>query len=311
MAPAVFCSGNCGAGDTVSQFYSVSVPIYTTPFASYVNGVLYEFTQTAGTRCEWNRVTPGRYPWDIELLSRYPDGWNFPAVEPIPGKWTYRLSIDDLLPVPFLHGWFHDFDRFVPPAVDPGHHCTTEEPLQNYVPLTTRPDAVITPVSELPPPPDFKKHSTPCFCLGECPQNRRPTEKYFVQSNDITTLPGYVAGKLYAVTLPGTNPCEWNAVEPTGGGTTELLSKANIAPINADHAYELQLVILNLIGGVSIFRGWRQWDNTGDELEGYDALCDVEVILNTIVGTGHVTLTPVPWWLCDDAAARIWIAAQS
>jgi len=311
MAPVLFCSENCGAGDFVSQYYVITVPIYSQPFQNYVNGILYRYTEREGTRCRWDRVVPGTHPWDIQKFSRYPAGWAFPEVEPVPGVWTYRLSIDDVLPVPLIHGWSASHPRYVPPAVDPLHGCTSAAALQNYVPLTTRPDALATPINTLPPPLGFSRHTTPCFCSGECPPGSRPTYNYLVRSTFITSDPAYTLGKLYTIFTGGPNPCHWKPHTPVVGNYFEDLTKTNIFPINADHAYEWQWDHQTITGPHKTFRIVRQWNDTDNPIEYHDGLCDVPTKLTEYALGEWAEIIPVPWWLCSDAEAQAWVAAHS
>ncbi len=310
MGPVPFCSENCGAGDTVPEFIRVEVPIVSSVFAQYRNGVLYQYALETPERCEWHRVSPGRIAWTVEILSRYPTGWQLIGGNPVPGKWTWRLSIDRLIPLQ-VHGWLKQFDRFVPPAEDPLHNCVNTHDVQTYVPLSTDPDANIRPVLTRPIGLDFQRHTTTCDCDADCPPRSRPPQKWFVQSDDIPWAGGYDLGKIYDPVDVTSDVCKWSAHQPNTGSAPEDLIRESVAPLNgADHAWRVRLII-GLPGGADVWETTPQWNDTGDIFEGYDALCDMTRILTTSTTAISATITPVPWYLCDDDGARAWVASHT
>ncbi len=302
------CSDNCGDGDIIPQFVRIYIPIPIFPYSEYFSGKLYEFdsVEVADDRCLYLPVEASSF-WDIEKVSRYPRGWNFPNSAPIPGKWTWRVSVDRITPpIVLLNGWSIDLDRHsgIP---DPTHNCTTDQTLTNYVPLAIRPNILLETIYDVTPPDPTRQFTSPCFCASECPLSTRPHRAYLVRSSDITCGPDYTLGKLYRVVSADFDGCAYQPQEAETAPATADLDKRDATPTTGDHAYDWVLVIDDGAGCVNTFIETFEWsdDNTPDPMFG--ALCGGSFTLSESGGPGTATITPVPWRICTDAAARTYV----
>ncbi len=310
MSDTATCNEFCGSADAVSNLYKVQTASSGPGLADYNVGVTYEFRRVEPNRCVWERQTLGPFPWDFERLSRYPRGWEFLNIEPVEGKWTWRLSIDNIL-LALFHGWLHQFDRVDDSIVDPSGNCSIEQTLETYVPLSTDFDVVITPISEPVEPLRVGQSADPCFCFGECPVNTKPHRKYFVKTIGDVTIPFHDVGFLYEVGVDGPDFCNWTDVDMV----TEMsgvLSKTTIAPIApATKAYQWVLFLRNTITVNTIsYKLDVQWDNLGIPNSAAQARCDRSFCLKDETATpgNSATIRPVPEWLCTSTEAADWDA---
>jgi len=306
--PPTGCNENCGSVGTVSEFYRVSVPSLRPGFFDYHDGVLYEFKEEQSNRCVWERRIAGSFPWNVERLSRYPEGWAFFDVEPVAGKWTWRLSIDIAPLPPFLHGWLGQFDRFAPAVPDPNLNCSVDQILSTYVPLALDPDALIRPVSSIIGSQDIKQITTSCFCFDECPLDTKPHRQYFVQS-PASLYPEMVLGKLYRfASVVGPGSCEWTPVTAIPGGGVQKLAKFIVITPPDDHGYLFGFDISIAPTAPESYLVLKPWNNVDDELRLLAARCDRTFTMLEVDLVRLATARPVPEWLCDDVDTRAWDA---
>lgn len=306
--PPSFCNENCGSVGTVSQFYRICIPLVAPGFSDYHNGVIYEYKRQETNRCVWERRRPGTFPWTIERLSRYPEGWSFFEVMPVPGKWTWRLSIDILPLPPYLHGWLHQFDRYAPGVPDPDLNCSTSQMLQTYVPLSTAPDAMIVPITSLIGSSDLKQITTSCFCSDNCPLNTRPHVNYLI-TIPASPLPGYVLGVWYKFsTTIAMDGCLWVPDVPISGSSIEELKKFSYVDPLFDHSYGVTLDLFSTGSPDVSYSTMKQWDDGGEQNQILDARCNVTWLLDQIAGPRVATVRPIPQWICSQDEAREWDA---
>ena len=306
--PDPICSVSCGAGELVPEFYKVLVPIYTFPFADYNDGVIYKYVGTEPTRCVWEREFPGEFDWTIERLSRYALGWHFPEIEPIPGVWSYRLSIDRIGFPLLLHGWSNDFPRFGIGVPDPAANCSSSQELLNYVPLTIRPPARVVPVVDSVVPPKIKQRSSPCFCHDDCPFDTRPFRQYLVFTDDLVNFPEYEFGIFYRFVSSFEDNCGWQADVPPFSGSHQF-TKDSVVVAMFDHAYRIKLTLSRT--SPTIVKSWETtypWNESGVPISGLDARCDVTFNLSN-PDLSTATLVPLPAWICTTSQARDWFTS--
>ena len=301
-----FCSQSCGLGSSIPNLIRVFVPIDESYFLDYQQGVDYQLFAVEPTRCVYRRVVLGAYPWDVEQLSRYPDGWSFPDTEPLPGLWTWRLSIDDLLPIPLLHGWSANFRQVDAANVDPAHNCERQQDLVNYVPFVFRPDVTIVPLSLTDFTPAIRQRTSPCFCSRGCPGRSKPHRKYLVRESNPGDLPGFDLGKLFEISQQTIDFCQWGVVEPFFGGGDAFLS-LNVINLTDDvNTLNWSLGLFFPVLGGKDYRKLVQWSADGDRHPPLLSLCSTPW---TLVSDDHSSaeLIPVPEWCCTDNQAREWL----
>lgn len=307
--PLPVCSDNCGDGETIPQFLHLFVPNPLPIYWEYWFGKTYEYIGTEpDDRCIWVPLRPSPF-WTLEKVSRYPTGWEFVDTRPIPGKWTWRFSLDYVGVGFVLNGWSKHFPRFAPGVPDPDKNCTSVQSLVNYVPLKLQFNARLEPLLEEKPHVHFNQRTTPCFCHNECPLQSRPFKKYFVKTLQPSALPGYEDGKLYEHKTSIADFCKWEPVEPTGGATQEDLTKENSVPAGgADHAY-IWILQLALPPDAEEFSRIVPWNDDNDPFNMIDALCNIPYTLEHPTTGDQATIRPIPDWICDDDAAREWVVS--
>lgn len=302
------CSRNCGSVDQVSELYVVSTEELGPGLEDYNVGVTYQFVRQEATRCVWERMTPGAFPWTFERLSRYPEGWAFPEIEPVPGVWTWRLSIDSL-PLFLFHGWLANFPRIDDSVPDPSNNCSIAQSLETYVPLSLDGPAIITPTAEPVETPRPVQKGGPCFCFAECPPGTKPSRKYFVKTIGRQVIPFHEFGILYEIANEVGDFCEWQdvdlALEFSG-----FLTKGPVTPVPpATHAYFWDVAVLNTITAENqTYRRDIQWDFFGLPVGAAAARCDDARSLQStppVIGD-FATIRPVPDWICTTPEAREW-----
>lgn len=304
--PVAQCSENCGEGDLVPEFLQITILSFLPIYQEYANGKLFEFDELATDgRCTWKPSTPSTF-FNFEKVSRYWEGWNFPDTQPITNKWTWRVSVDRFANPLVLGGWSADFDRFIPPAVDPNHRCEERSLLNNYVPGGLVPQIEIEPLKSAAGGIPVKHRTGPCFCVNECPPTTRPYAKYLVKVNPDSPLPGYGQGKLFEHEFAVADFCRWQAVEPNTGVIAEDLTKENeVVPVGADHSYRVEL-LLQTATETNFWIEFYPWSNDDDPFPKFPARCDETWTLPEEPGTRIAEIIPVPRYICSDEEARNW-----
>lgn len=302
------CAENCGQADAPSELYVVTSELFGPGSHDYTTGVTYEFKRKESDRCVWERRTPGQFPWQIERLSRYPNGWEFFEVQPVPGKWTWRLSID--APQFFLlHGWLKQLDRHDEAFPDPSNSCSSPHDLETYVPLSFDGPVTITPVSEPIETPQPGQSPAPCFCQSQCPPNTKPHRKYFVKTVGKQVIPFHDAGFLYEIRDDVGSFCDWKPVDMVADfdGTLSKLDSGAVLP--ATDAYQWDLQLINHVEGTDIIYILDlQWSFLNGPLLPAQARCDVARSIPSspqVVGD-FATIRPVPEWMCTSDQAAAW-----
>lgn len=305
--PHALCSLNCGDEPLIAEFILVTIPFRFGPYLEYVDGVVYQYVGIEDTRCVWERRPPKSTFWEIERLSRYWDGWNFPFTEPIADKWTWRLSLDRLSLPTVLNGWSKDFPRFAPDVSDPDKNCASIQDLDNYVPfhpfgwIKARVDPLVS-LSEARTP---KKSIDPCFCTTNCPLGTKPFEKYLVTHSGTPFLPGYDTGRLWEIIHPVGGYCAYlSNVAETPPANSEL-DRRELLATSADHAYSWVLVLTAGPGVTKTYVGDFEWNDDDGPFPKIEARCDQTVFLDNPDGT-TARLRPVPAWICSDSQAIAW-----
>ncbi len=307
--PPAFCNEHCGLGEQLPQFWLVQVPFRRPGFTDYWDGVVYEFAGVEGTRCLYLRKTPGAFPWTIEKLSRYPEGWTFFENEPNPGFWTWRLSIDlfeYVPPIVDLHGWLIQLPHKDPLMVDPLKQCESAQTLLTYVPFSLDPPARITPLGSAPSGIEVKNDTNPCFCNDECPLFTRPFNKYLIKHTGTEVIPGYNAGILYDNDLITGSTCRWQSVPKPIAPIKEEMVKTVAVPTTGDHAWNMKLTIQTVATQV-VFQTTYEWNDDSTPHSKLDAMCDRQLVLTESAPASRVaTIIPAPRWVCSTAQARSW-----
>jgi len=308
--PDAICSDNCGIGDLVPEFIRAWTFVPLPFYGEYNRGKLfvYEGTEPDG-RCVWFPTSPSGF-WNFEKISRYPEGGNFPLFNEIPGKWSWRLSVDrfpftDLPPIPppyILNGWQANFDRH--DDVDPDHKCVTSSAVFDYAHLGFFPPATIEPIVAPVQSPELKNTAGPCFCAKECPPTSRPYRKYLVRHDGVEVSPGYNLGKLYQIESVEVERCKWSPAFPDPATAIESLEKQPLLPLTGDHAYRMELQIRHLTAGVRVFEKDYEWDTGGTPLPRFPARCDQPFQLLAQTTSQIAEIIPVPEGVCTDEEAR-------
>lgn len=314
--PDAFCSENCGLGDLVPEFLFVWTNVPAPFYREYNRGKIFQyFGQEPDDRCVWFPIEPSSF-WNFEKISRYPEGWNFPPSQPVPGKWTWRLSVDrfpfpDLpfIPPPYiLNGWKENFDRVDDDTVNPNHTCVTDQTLNDYAHFGFFPPAYIRPLTETAQPPKIKNKAGPCFCADECPPTTRPYRKYLIEFDGTNHPAGYEGGKLYELAEKVDRVCRWNPVEPSSGFVLEVMEKdADIPRVQVDNVYVMRLQIHD---GTTLwaYENTYTWNDENDQGRWLNAQCHQRWVLPAMFGTSPARLVPVPDWICTDEEAIEWWA---
>lgn len=308
--PPIFCDGNCGDGEEVPEFITVYVPIIDPAFSDYNVGVRYKFDVQEATRCVWIPENPTVGNWTIEKLSRYPLGWRFPSTEPVAGQWTYRLSIDRMVPPLFAGGWTGSYFRFVAGQNDPLRSCVQQQALRNYVPLVTRPPANIVPMVDdldylLP-----KQNNSGCFCSEGCQPGVVPYSKYFVQCLGAFNYPNFDLGKLMLFNASVSGVCDWEVAETEiGPDTLRLFQRDDPILFTEDGNFEFNVQEVSGAGTVNYLINCR-WSKSGSPFPGPSSNCNLPYWCNSDPDK-NCRLVPCPDWICDDEAARQWFSGIS
>lgn len=310
-APPLVCSDNCGKFELLPNLIRVTVPLAVWPYREYKDGVIYEYKRREATRCVWERQAPVSNFWEIERLSRYEEGWNFPFSEPIADKWTWRFSLDRITNPIVLNGWSKDFNRFDIDTEDPDKNCESIQDLDNYVPLHPLPwlKARVDPILSVDEGRHPKRSIDPCFCTAECPLGSRPYQKYLVTTTGTPKLPGYDLGRLHEIIEPVGRFCAYDSIEGETPPAFTALDRRTTLPAPADHAYRWVLVLEVSVGDSKTFIGTFRWNEEDGIFPRIEARCD-QVFLLAHPDTTTATLRPVPLWLCNDADARSWVSAH-
>lgn len=308
-SPIAVCSENCGLGTVVTRYIKVTVPLFFFPYLEYSQGIIYEYVRRETSRCVWERVPPLSTFWEIERLSRYENGWKFFEIEPDPGKWTWRFSLDRLTGPIVLNGWLKSFDRFGPLVPDPDKHCDSVADLDNYVPfhLFDQIQARIDPLTSLNEARHPKTTIDPCFCADECPFGTRPYRQYLITTSGTPFLPNFDLGKVFKIQAEFGSVCNYRPIEAPIAPASSTNSKTTVTPTTGDHAYNWSLVLLDGLGGSKSFGLTLEWNDSNQPNNALDALCSQTFTLLSGDST-FATVIPVPEWICDDQAGRDWVA---
>lgn len=302
------CAENCGLDDAPSQLYVVTSELFGPGSQDYIDGVTYEFKRKEPDRCVWERKFPGAFPWVIERLSRYPTGWEFFEIQPVPGVWTWRLSVD--APQFFLfHGWLEHLARVDPSVPDPLNNCSSAHELTTYVPLSLDGPVTITPVAEPIETPRPGQSPDPCFCTSQCPPTTKPSRKYLVKTVGAVLIPFHDVGFLYEINEDSHVFCDWKPVDlpPEFEGTLSKLDTGAVLP--ATHAYTWDLLLINHIEGKdAVYIRELQWSFLDGPLLPRQARCDDPYSLPSAppIPGDFATTRPVPEWICSSEEAVEW-----
>lgn len=308
--PDPICSDNCGLGDTVPEFIRVWTNVPLPFYAEYNRGKDFQyFGIEPDGRCVWFPINPSTF-WNFEKISRYPEGWNFPFTQPIPGKWTWRLSVDrfpfpDLPPIPppfILNGWQADFDRHI--DIDPDHNCTSINTLFDYAHLGFFPPAYIQPLGEESPYPKRRSTQGPCFCSDDCPSGTRPHLKYLITTVADPAFSEYVDGVLYENVFKSVTNCAWAPVDPLGPGFIETLDKRPIEVIGVDNSYIVFLTLQATGGPTELWETIYGWNDDPEDNDRVTAACNQ--VWHLVGSDPQVPAFgfPVPEYICTTEEAR-------
>ncbi len=317
-SPDPICSDNCGTVDVVPTFirtwFYVPAPFYS----EYWSGKDFEYfgTEPDG-RCVWFPIVPSSF-WNFEKISRYPEGGNFPFFNPIPGKWSWRLSVDrfpfsglpPIAPPYILNGWQGNFTQYqgVP---DPSHNCTALNTLTDYAHFGIFPPAFIQPLSEEAPPIRFRSSSSPCFCSTDCPFESRPHRNYLVFLEDPNAPLEYLNGLLFRFTSAPSGVCFWDPPPPDEPPGTQRLEKRPIVNPAWNHSYEMVLTIQLDSGFADQYQREYNWNNSTDQQSITADCAQVFHLIAAGVPVNDGFCVPVPEYICDTAQARAWWASHS
>ncbi len=149
-----------------------------------------------------------------------------------------------------------------------------------------------------------------CFCSGECPCRTKPFLKYRVRTSYVE-FPEYFNFKLYDFSLSsGPGHCEWSPVEPEYAPFTEKLIRRKLILPSADHSWEWELQLQNVIPFIRTWvdgpYSWNDPDDCNFTILGAGCEDPSYNLVSTFFPLASARIESIPSYLCTDDQAHAW-----